>query len=112
MTNFYVFIFKIMLALELRFIHREMGSLRDENHKKNMELASLKETVQLQNNTINQHEITIKHLITDNRRILKSNHPVSSAAMTRRKRPAQLIPTSDLYDERLKGAYNQNRKLF
>jgi len=102
-----------MLELELRFIHREMGSLKDENHKQNMELASLKETVRLQNKTISQHETTIKHLIADNHRIIKSDHPVSSAAMTRRKRPAQLIPTgSDLYDERKKNDYNQNRNLF
>ncbi len=101
-----------MFVIELRFIHQEMGSLRDENHKQNMEIASLKETVQLQNKTISQHEATIKQLTTDNHWIIKSDHPASSVAKTRRKRPAQITPTSDLYDERLKGAYNQKSKLF
>ena len=76
-----------------------------------MEIASLKETARLQNKTISQHETTIKQL-TDNHRIIKSDHPASFVAKTRRKRPSQLTPTSDLYDERLKGAYNQNSKLF
>jgi len=58
-----------MLIAELRFIHQEMRSLRDENRKQNLDIASLKETVQLQNTTINQHESTIKELITDNHKI-------------------------------------------
>jgi len=36
--------------------------------------------------------MTIKQLIADKHRIIKSDHPVSSAAKTRRKRPAQLAP--------------------
>jgi len=112
MTNLIFCVLKIMFIIELHFIHQEMGSLRDENRKQNMEIASLKDTVQLQNKTISQHEIIIKELIADNHRIDKRNHPVSSAAMSRRKRPAQLVPTSDLYDERKNDAYNQNRKLF
>jgi len=56
--------------------------------------------------------MTIKQLIAVNNRIIKSDHPVSSAAKTQLKRPAQLASTSDLYNERLKGAYDQNRKLF
>ena len=112
MTNLIFCVLKIMFIIELHFIHQEMGSLRDENRKQNMEIASLKETVQLQNKTISQQEIIIKELIADNHRIDKSNHPVSSAAMSRRKRPAQLIPASDQYDERKNDAYSQNRKLF
>jgi len=64
-----------------------MGSLRAENHKQSMTIESLKETVAQQNKTINQQEATIKELITANR-------PVSSEAISRRKRPARLLPAS------------------
>jgi len=33
------------LQIELRFIHQEIGSLRDENHNQNLEIALLKERI-------------------------------------------------------------------
>jgi len=73
MISFYV--------VELRFIHQEMGALRNENQKQNIEIASLNETVQLQNTTINQHEAVIKQLATtDNHKMIDNDHPISSSA--------------------------------
>jgi len=82
-----------------------MGSLRVENHKQNTEIASLKETVNQQNKTINQHEITIKELISDDR-------PVSSRAIFRRKRPARLLPASVLRGKKKNETDEDNRKIF
>ena len=82
-----------------------MGSLRVENHKQNMEIASLKETVKQQNKTINQHETTIKELISDDR-------PVSSRAISRRKRPARLLPASILRGKKKNETDEENLKLF
>ena len=89
--------------IELRLIHREIGSLRDENHKQNMEIASLKEFVQLQNKTINQHETTINELLNDDHRMIKSDHPVLPTGKSRRKRPAQLSPVSSTYSGEREG---------
>ena len=92
--HYYLFIsnFELRLFLsELRFIHQEMGSLRDENLKQNLEISNLKATVQLQNTTITKHETTIKELITGNHKMIRNGPPV---ALSRHKRPAQLIPTS------------------
>ena len=98
--------FQTITVLELQFIHREMGSLRAENQKQNMEITSLKETVQLQNKTISQHETTIKELITNDHRVIKGDrdpHSVPSAAIiSRRKRPARLLPDSILFGKKKK----------
>ena len=82
-----------------------MGSLRVENHKQNTEIASLKETVNQQNKTINQHETTIKELISDDR-------PVSSRAISRRKRPARLLPASVLRGKKKNETDEENLKVF
>jgi len=89
----------------MRSIYREMGYLRAENHKQNMEIASLKETVQIQNKTINQHESTIKKIIIDDR-------PVSSAGQSRRKRPARLLPVSILRGKKKNETDEDRRNLF
>ena len=62
---------------ELRFIHQEIGSLRDGNLKQNLEIFSLKATVQLQNTTISKHETTIKELITVNHKMIKNGPQVA-----------------------------------
>ena len=87
-------------VIELHFIHQEMRSLREENKKQNYEIASLKETVQLQNKTINQHEKTIKELISD-------DLSVSSGAVSRRKRPARLLPSFVLRGKKKNETINQ-----
>ena len=68
-----------------------MGLLRNENHKQNAEIASLKETVHLQNKTIYRHETTIEELSKDR---------PPAARIPRRKRPARLLPVSILYGDR------------
>jgi len=76
-----------------------------------MEIASLKGTVQQQNKTINQHETAIKEFIADhNKNIIKGNHKESSASLSRRKRPAQLIPSQHVKQNNFTD--EQNRKLF
>ena len=100
-------------VLELRFIHREMGSFRAENHKQNMEIANLKETVQLQNKTINQHEAAIKTLTTtDIHKLIKNNQPVLSAAIFRRKIPARLLPSAILRGKGRNETNQESPKLF
>ena len=99
-------------VIELRFIHQEMGALRNDNQKQNMEIASLKETVQLQNKTINQHEATIKDFFTDDHKVIRTGHPVSSAAMARRKRPARLLPASILRGKKKNETDEDRRKIF
>jgi len=99
--------------IELRFIHQEMGSLRDENYKQNVDIASLKETIQLQNKTINRQEKTINKLVgTDNHRMFKNDRPVSSAAKSRRKRPARLLPPSILRGKKKNETNQPDRKHF
>ncbi len=99
---------KYLRFAELRFIHQEIGSLREENHKQNMEITSLKETVQLQNKTISQHESTIKNLKNNDHRMIKGDHPASpSAITTRRKRPARLIPYSILFGKKINNSSNE-----
>ena len=78
-----------------------MRSLKDENHKQNFEIVSLKATLQLQNTTINQHETTIKELMGQ-----------SVISLSRRKRPAQLIPSSIPKGERKNDADKENCKRF
>ena len=82
-----------------------MGYLRAENHKQNVEIASLKKTVQIQNKTLNRHESTIKKIIIDDR-------PVSSAGQSRRKRPARLLPVSILRGKKKNETDQENRNLF
>jgi len=90
-----------------------MGSLRDENLKQNMEIASLKETVQLQNQTINRQEKTIKKLFDDNHKMIKNDRPGSSAEQSRRKRPVRLLPVNILFGRKNNETVNQqNRNLF
>jgi len=102
---------KIIYFIELRFIHQEMGSLRDENHKENMAIASLKEKVRLQNKTFNQHETGIKKLLNDDLRMIKSDHPlISTGDKSRCKRPAQLIPVSNPFIEHKGDNVKPNRK--
>jgi len=90
-----------------------MGSLRAENQKQNIEIASLKETVDLQNKTINQHEAAIKELTTtDDHKMIKKDHPESSTATSRHKRPARLLPSAILRGRRRNETENDNRKIF
>lgn len=89
-----------------------MGSLREENYNQNLEIASLKATVQVQNKTINQHDKTIKELMNDDHIMIKSDRPASSAGKSRRKRPAQLISIRNFSGERKGGTDQPNRKVF
>ena len=108
--------FQTITVLELHFIHQEMGSLRTENQKQNLEITSLKETVQLQNKTISQHETTIKDLISNDHKMIKGDrdrYPLPSAAtMSRRKRPARLLPDSILFGKKKNKTDEENRKIF
>jgi len=69
-----------------------MGLLRNENHKQNAEITSLKETVQSQNKTIHRHETVIKELV-----VITSKHKrmddKSARNLRRNKRPYRLLPT-------------------
>jgi len=90
-----------------------MGALRDENQKQNMEIASLKETVQLQNNTIIQHEAAIKELIiADDHKMIENDRRASLAAMSRRERPARLLPSFVLRGKKRNDTDLENRNLF
>jgi len=41
---------KYLCIIELRFLHRDIGQLRDENHNQNMEISMLKEKVAINQN--------------------------------------------------------------
>jgi len=75
-----------MYNKELQGIHQEIGSLRDENHQQNMEIALLKEMVGFQDNPNHQKE-NIEH----------PNDPTMNKLSTRsgndrQKRPYRLLP--------------------
>ncbi len=81
-----------------------MGSLRAENHKQNLEIASLKETVQLQNKTISQHESKIQELITVDQQqylvakdVLDSFHPLSCVARKKMKMIKRILTYSTVH---------------
>jgi len=79
-----IFVFKIMYRIiELDFIRQEMGWLKDENHKQNLEMAKMMETITSQNITITQHEVMIKEL---------ANQQKLSSRRRGNKRPARLLP--------------------
>ena len=69
-----------------------MGFLRDENHKQNMEIASLKETVLLQKKT------TIIKMLSAN-----------GLNPRRRIRPVRLLPPNILYDKTKNDTGQKNR---
>ena len=83
-----IFVFTIMCRIiELDFIRQEMGWLKDENHKQNLEMAKMMETITTQNITITQHEVMIKEL---------ANQQKLSSRRQGNKRPARLLPASIL----------------
>jgi len=75
----------ILQITELRFIHREISLLRDENNHQNMEIALLKERVG------STEDFDDPAIIADSR-LPDDNH--------RNKRPARLLPPHILYGER------------
>jgi len=74
--------------------------LREENQKQNKDITILQDTIQLQNKTINQHEITIKELDQEMKKssnCCKHNYD-SSEKHKQNKRPARLLPLQLLFD--------------
>jgi len=87
------------ILAELRLIRQEIGFLREENQKQNTEIIILKETVQLQNETITKHEITMKeldHKMKNSENCNKQNY--SRKKQKRIRRPARLLPLQLLFD--------------
>jgi hypothetical protein len=85
--------------IELRFIHREIVILKDENHSQNKEIAMLKEIMGFHNNKTIPDQIL--KLINRN----KKNMPASKSSRhrllkSRRRRPARLLPFGFLYDRK------------
>jgi len=75
--------------------------LREENQNQNKDITTLQDTIQLQNKTIIQHEITIKELDQEIRKSCngcKHNHD-SSEKHEQSKRPARLLPLQLLFDQ-------------
>jgi len=80
------------VLLELQFIHREIGSLRDENRDQNNEIALLKGMVQSQEGTVYQKVIEE----IGRERKMEESLPLALP----RKRPARLLPLQLLFDRR------------
>ncbi len=72
------------LQIELRFIHQEIGSLRDENHNQNLEIALLKERIG------NLDDQSLHH---------------------RGERPVRLLPPYLFYGERNKNETEQQKQM-
>jgi len=74
--------------------------LREENQKQNKDITILQDTIQIQNKTINQHEITIKKLdqeVKKSSNCCKQDYD-SSEKHKPSKRPARLLPLQLLFD--------------
>jgi len=86
----------------LRIIRQEIGLLREENRKQNAEIMNMKETVHSQNQTIHQHEITMKELVDKEMKkssnCYKNNDCSSEKHKQSNKRPARLLPLQLLFD--------------
>ena len=75
--------------------------MREENQNQNKDITTLQDTIQLQNKTIIQHEITIKELDQEIKKSCngcKHNHD-SSEKHEQSKRPARLLPLQLLFDK-------------
>ena len=94
---------KFLCITALRFIRHEMGEIKDENRKQNLEMAKMVETIRSQNITITQHEAMIKEL---------ANQQKSSRRQRGNKRPARLLPARILYGSKNKTTKQTDRKFY
>ena len=81
---------KYLCIIELRFLHQEIGQLRDENHNQNMEITMLKEIMVAINQNNNK---TISNQKTEIIKESPADHRSSSGMFRRIKRPIRLLPT-------------------
>jgi len=90
----------------LRFIHQEIGSLRDENLNQNKEISMLKDIVldSQTSKTVPDAEKITKSSLDDNKRMkeamVSQHHHRSSEESQRNKRPARLLPSRILHGDR------------
>lgn len=102
----------IHLHAELRFLHREIGLLRDENQSQNSEISMLKEIVV----GFRNYETIPDHVEShDNNNILKelpTGFRQSSGKSLLSKRPARLLPLRILLGERKNDTNNQISRFY